>query len=103
MATVTTTDYTTDPPTVTTREETADELAQRENDAVAAAVETQTRAIANGNRATIHQQATAALDRNRAFVASTPTAAQTTAAVKDHARQLNGVIRLLLDALDGTD
>jgi len=54
----------------------------------------------NPNRATIERQARDALQRNRDFIASTPTNATTVAAVKDHARQLNGIIRLLLGALD---
>jgi hypothetical protein len=55
------------------------------------------------NDATIRQQAASALANNRAFVASTPTAAQTTAQVKALSRQVNGLIRLLLNQLDGTD
>jgi hypothetical protein len=55
------------------------------------------------NRATLETQARAAMQRNRDFVAlSSPTNAQTLAAVKDHARQLNGVIRLLLADVTGT-
>ena len=55
------------------------------------------------NRDTIEQAARQALIDNRAFVASTPTAAQTTAHVKALSRQVNGVIRLLLNQLDGTN
>jgi hypothetical protein len=55
------------------------------------------------NRATLETQARAAMQRNRDFVASTPTNAQVVAAAKDHARQLNGVIRLLLADVTGTD
>jgi hypothetical protein len=55
------------------------------------------------NDQTIRQQATGALAANRAFVASSPTAAQTTAQVKALSRQVNGLIRLLLQQLDGTD
>ena len=56
------------------------------------------------NRRTIENQARAALDANRAYVAlAAPTAAQTTAQVKALSRQVNGAIRLLVNALDGTD
>jgi hypothetical protein len=56
------------------------------------------------NRDTIEAQAVAALARNRALIAdANVTTAEAVAAVKDHARQLNGIIRLLLNDLDGTD
>lgn len=55
------------------------------------------------NEQTIRQQAASALASNRAYVASTPTAAQTTAQVKALSRQVNGLIRLLLNQLDATD
>ena len=56
------------------------------------------------NRDTIEQQARQALATNRTYVGlANPTAAQTTAEVRALARQMNGVIRLLLNALDGTD
>ena len=52
----------------------------------------------------IEATARQALATNRAYAAlANPTAAQTTAEVKALARQMNGVIRLLLNALDGTD
>lgn len=57
----------------------------------------------NGNEAAIRSQANAALATNRAYAASTPTAAQTTAQVKALSRQINGIIRLLLNQLDATD
>lgn len=57
----------------------------------------------NANRETIKAQARDAMQRNRDFIDSTPTNATTVAQVKDHARQLNGIIRLLLNQLDGTD
>lgn len=58
----------------------------------------------NGNESTIRAQAAQALATNRAFLAiATPTNAQTLAQVKALTRQTNGIIRLLLGALDGTD
>ena len=57
----------------------------------------------NGNEATIRAQAAAALAANRAYVASTPSAAATTAQVKALSRQTNSIIRLLLNQLDATD
>lgn len=56
------------------------------------------------NSAALRQQAAAALAGNRTYVAlASPTAAQTTAQVKALCRQVNGVIRLVLDQFDGTD
>lgn len=61
-------------------------------------------ATANTNRATIQTQAATALDTNRTFLAiATPTNAQTLAQVKALTRQNNGIIRLLLNQLDGTN
>lgn len=57
----------------------------------------------NPNRVAVKSAALDALQRNRDFIASTPTNTTTVAQVKDHARQLNGIIRLLLNRLDGTD
>lgn len=57
-----------------------------------------------GNRDAIEQAARQALATNRTYVAlASPSAAQTAAEVKALARQNNGVIRLLLGLLDGTD
>lgn len=56
------------------------------------------------NQAAIYDAARQALGTNRNYVATaSPTAAQTTAQVKALARQQNGIIRLLLNALDATD
>lgn len=56
------------------------------------------------NEQAIRDAAAQALATNRTYVAlANPTAAQTAAEVKALARQMNGVIRLLLNNLDGTD
>ena len=56
------------------------------------------------NRKTIEQQAKTALATNKTFLAITsPTNAQTLAQTKALTRQMNGVIRLLLNQLDETD
>ena len=56
------------------------------------------------NRLSIEAKALLALQTNRNFIALTaPTNAQTLAEVKALARQNNGIIRLLLNKLDGTD
>ncbi len=59
---------------------------------------------AGQNEQAIRDAALQALATNRTYVdLATPTAAQTTAEVKALARQNNGLIRLLLGLLDGTD
>lgn len=55
------------------------------------------------NRTEIETKAREALATNKAFVASTPSTAQAVAQVKSLSRQMNGVIRLLLNELGGTD
>lgn len=56
------------------------------------------------NREALRVQAAAALVANRAFLnVATPTNAEIVKQTKAHARQLNGVIRLLLNELDATD
>jgi hypothetical protein len=57
-----------------------------------------------GNLSTIQQQAAAALAANRTYYAlAAPTLAQVTAQVKALTRQANGLIRLALDDLTGTN
>lgn len=56
------------------------------------------------NEQSIRQAAAQALVTNRTYLGvASPTAAQTTAQVKALSRQNNGLIRLLLGLLDGTD
>jgi hypothetical protein len=56
------------------------------------------------NAAAIRDAATTALADNRTFLAiASPTNAQTLAQVKALTRQINGLVRLILDRLDGTD
>jgi hypothetical protein len=59
--------------------------------------------LEQANEATIRGQALTALTANRAYIASTPTAVQATAQSKALTRQVNGIIRLLLNQLDGVD
>ena len=56
------------------------------------------------NRAAIEQRAADALAANLTYIdRASPTAAQSTAQVRALSQQMNGVIRLLLNRLDGTD
>jgi hypothetical protein len=56
------------------------------------------------NRLTIEDQARQALVNNRTFVAlATPTNAQVLAQTRALSRQVNGIIRMLLNQLDDTD
>lgn len=56
------------------------------------------------NADTLHQRARTALASNRAFISdSTITTAEAIAQTKALSRQMNAVIRLLLNELDGTD
>jgi hypothetical protein len=57
----------------------------------------------NPNEEQLLGRAFAAMQDNRAFIASTPTQAQVVAKVKDLCRQVNALIRRELDELDGTD
>jgi len=57
-----------------------------------------------GNRATLTQQAKAAMDGNRAYLAlGTPTAAQTTVQVKALTAQMTALARLATDQLEDVD
>lgn len=59
---------------------------------------------ATTNGTTIRTQAAAALDTNRTFLAlASPTAAQNAAQIAKLTRQMNGLIRLTLGQLEGTD
>ena len=59
---------------------------------------------ANANDTTIREQANTALDNNRTYLAiASPTNAQVAAQVRGLTQQMNGVIRLVLGKLDGTN
>lgn len=59
--------------------------------------------MAQRNKATIEDQAATALGTNATFLAiASPTNAQIAAQVKALTRQNNGIIRLILNKLDGT-
>ena len=80
------------------------EQADADATAAAAAAWHQQDDAATANGQTLRQQATQALAANRTYIGLTsPTAAQTTAQVKALSRQMNGLIRLFLCQLDGTD
>lgn len=56
------------------------------------------------NGGTLRQRAVDAMEDNRTFInTASPSNAQAVAQVKDLSRQMNGVIRLVLHKLDGTD
>lgn len=61
--------------------------------------------LPDDNGETLHAQAMTAMANNRAFLAIVPplTNAQVVAQVNALTRQINGVMRLLLNQLDGTD
>lgn len=63
-----------------------------------------TAASAQTNMDAIRSAATTALDTNRTYLAlASPTNAQVAAEVKALAQQVNGIIRLVLGKLDGTN
>lgn len=58
----------------------------------------------DGNESTIREQAQQSLAANRTYLALTsPTAGQNAQQIKALTRQMNGVLRLLLNQFDGTD
>jgi len=58
----------------------------------------------SGNRTTIEDQALIALQNNRAFLdIANPTNAQAISQIRALTRQNNGIIRLILNKLEGTD
>jgi hypothetical protein len=58
----------------------------------------------NGNEETLRNQSVQALKNNRDFLAiAAPTQAQTLTQVTRLTRQMNGVLRMLLGELDGTN
>jgi hypothetical protein len=62
------------------------------------------RDAADYNRDVIEERAVAALTNNIDYLAiASPTSAQAAAQIKDLTRQMNGIIRLLLNRLDSTD
>lgn len=90
--------------TITERDFTPDELAQRTLDQQAHAAAKAITDALDGNRTTLEQRAATALANNRDFLAlTTPTNAQTLAQVKALTRQNTALIRLVLGALDSTD
>lgn len=90
--------------TVTERDFTPEEIAQRQADQQAhAAAKAITEAL-DGNRATLTEQAATALAGNRDYLAlASPTSAQTLAQVKALTRQNTALARLVLGLLDETD
>lgn len=104
MADVIETDYSTDPPTVTERDFTPEEVAQRAADQQAAAQSKARADLIAANTGTLHAQAAAALAQNRAAIAAAaPTNAQVIAQVKNLSAQNNALIRLVLGLLDATN
>lgn len=80
----------------TTRPYTAEENAAADDRAVAA--------VAASNEQTLRQRATTALTANRDFLSiAAPTNVQTLAQVRALTRQMNGLIRLTVRDLSGTD
>ena len=89
---------------ITERPFTPAEKAQQQADATAYAAAKAITDTLDGNRATLTERASTALQGNRDFLAlASPTNAQTLAQVKALTRQNTALIRLLTNALDGTD
>lgn len=90
--------------TVIERDFTPEEKAQRTADQQANAAAKAITDALDGNRVTLTDRATSALDLNRDYLEiATPTNAQISAQVKALTRQSSALIRLLTDALDATD
>lgn len=90
--------------TVTVRDFTPEEKAQRTADTAEATARKAITDALDGNRATLTERASTALAGNRDFLAlASPTQAQTLAQVKALTRQNTALIRLLTNALDATD
>ncbi len=70
--------------------------------ALQAAVDAHIPADEAGNRSVLEQRAKEAMAGNATYLASTPTAAQTTAQVKALTRQVNALIRLATNRLEST-
>ena len=106
MADITETDYTTDPPTVTERDFTPEEVAQRAADQQAAAQSKARADLIAANTGTLHAQAAAALEQNRAAIEANPatvTLAQVASQVQALSAQNNALIRLVLGLLTEVD
>lgn len=79
---------------------TAAELADQAARASATAASTQTRTALETNAATLRSRASAGLAANNTYLAiASPSLAQTTAWAQKAARELNALIRLLVNAL----
>lgn len=85
--------------TVTEYEPSAEELQQQAEAQAQHELEQQR----DTNRITLEDKARAAINANRAFLASTPTNADALAQIKSLTRQVNGIIRLLVRELDDID
>jgi len=86
------------------RDFTAEEIAQRNADMAAAAIQAAADALTSGNKATIESRAMTALTTNRDFLAlASPTNAEALAQIKALTHQNVAIIRLLLGALEGVD
>jgi hypothetical protein len=91
---------------VVERDFTPEEKAQRQVDAAAVSEQEAILAAMHTNRATLEQQAQAALEQNKAAIAANPAAvtlAQVAGQVQALSAQNNALIRLVLGLLDSTD
>jgi hypothetical protein len=77
---------------------------ERYEDGVLVDTQTFAKPVDQFNRETIEERAIAALANNAAFIdLASPTNAQAVAQVKDLSRQVNGIIRILLNRLESAD